>query len=160
MDEFNVCLMGKHSYCSQEMVNLLINGKAISNIHDGNIDIGGAIIKGLNRKCEIGQLSLFEYFNNLKVGSYAKKPLFPIYVICSESHYSTIFSIEYDQNRASFDMFYYDSLANQKEDIRLTLTPGKRQGEKRDFIPPIEQCLFTKWDETLQVDWNGTEPLL
>jgi hypothetical protein len=67
MDAFNVCLMGQHSYCTQDMVNLLIIGKAISNLYDGDIDIDGTLIKGIKTQSEIGQLSLFEYYNNLKV---------------------------------------------------------------------------------------------
>lgn len=67
MDEMSECLMGKHSYCTQDMVNLILVGKAISNPHDGNIDLGGQLFKGINEPCEIGQLSLFEYYENLKV---------------------------------------------------------------------------------------------
>lgn len=67
MDSFNDSLIGKHSYCTQDMVNLLLNGKAISNLHDDDIDIGGQILQGLKERSEIGQLSLFEYYNNIKV---------------------------------------------------------------------------------------------
>jgi hypothetical protein len=67
MDSFSEALMGRHAYCTQEMVNLLINGKAISNIHDDDVDLGGSILKGLKNVSNIGQLSLFEYYDNIKV---------------------------------------------------------------------------------------------
>lgn len=59
-----------------------------------------------------------------------------------------------------FDVYYYDGLANQTEEIRLTLSLGKRLEDKRDLVPPIELCLQTKWGKDLLVNWNETEPLL
>ncbi|KAJ3320271.1 hypothetical protein HDV06_005415 [Boothiomyces sp. JEL0866] len=161
MDEMSECLMGKHSYCTQDMVNLILIGKAISNPHDGNIDLGGQLFKGINEQCEIGQLSLFEYYENLKIGKHAKEPKYPIYVICSESHYTCMFSTN-QMNSRVFDVYYYDGLANQTEEIRLTLSLGKRvpERDKRDLVPPIELCFQTKWGKDLHVDWNDTEPLL
>ena len=72
MDERDCKLMGRHGYCSQEMVNLIIMGEAISNVHDGDISLGGEpgnekILKGFKTKSKIGQLSLFEHYQNLKV---------------------------------------------------------------------------------------------
>ncbi|KAJ3270894.1 hypothetical protein HDV01_007365 [Terramyces sp. JEL0728] len=161
MDEMSECLMGKHSYCTQDMVNLILIGKAISNPHDGNIDLGGQLFKGISDKCEVGQLSLFEYYENLKIGKNAKEPHHPIFVICSESHYTCMFATS-DTEGKVFDVFYYDGLANQTDEIRLTLSLGKRrvENDKRDLIPPIELCLQTKWGKDLHVDWNDTEPLL
>ncbi|KAJ3259079.1 hypothetical protein HK103_002966 [Boothiomyces macroporosus] len=159
MDEMSECLMGKHSYCTQDMVNLILVGKAISNPHDGNIDLGGQLFKGINEPCEIGQLSLFEYYENLNIGKHAKNPKYPIYVICSESHYTCMFCTG-SMTGDVFDVYYYDGLANQTEEIRLTLSLGKRLEDKRDLVPPIELCLQTKWGKDLHVNWNETEPLL
>ena len=39
MDGENVPLIGAHGYCSQEMVNLLLTGRAVSNTFDGHITI-------------------------------------------------------------------------------------------------------------------------
>ena len=37
MDADNSSLIGAHGYCSQEMVNLLLTGQAVSNTFDGQI---------------------------------------------------------------------------------------------------------------------------
>ena len=37
MDGESLSLMGAHGYCSQEMVNLLLTGQAVSNTFDGQI---------------------------------------------------------------------------------------------------------------------------
>ena len=37
MDAENSPLIGAHGYCSQEMVNLLLTGQAVSNTFDGQI---------------------------------------------------------------------------------------------------------------------------
>ena len=51
---------------------MVLMGEAISNIHDGDINLGGEgsernILKGIKRQCDIGQLSLFEHYNNIRV---------------------------------------------------------------------------------------------
>jgi hypothetical protein len=94
------------------------------------------------------------------VGKLFKEPKFPIFVVCSESHYTVLFSVEKHINSEKIELFFYDSLANQTEEIRLSLEAGMNKVESRDQIPPIELCLFTKWGEKLKVDWNGTEPHL
>jgi ubiquitin carboxyl-terminal hydrolase MINDY-3/4 len=159
MDSFSESLIGRHSYCTQDMVNLILYGKAISNLHDGDLDIDGQIFHGIKKKCEIGQLSLFEYYDNIKVGNFCKNPIFPIYVLCSESHYTVLFS--FLETSDEFDVYYYDELGNQTEDIRLTLKlVGQKTKEERKLVPPIELCLQTKHGHKVMVDWNDTEPLL
>jgi hypothetical protein len=165
MDERDGRLMGRHSYCTQEMVNLVLLGAAISNLHDGNLDLGGEppkILKGIHSQPLVGQLSLFEHYQNLKVGEYCKSPKYPIWVICSESHYTVAFGLQQIAiPSAPFDIFYYDGLANQQQEIRLTLFPnaGKKKSNSPDLAPPIENCLKTKWP-TAKLDWNETEALL
>ena len=43
IDEENGMLMGSHGYCTQEMVNMLLTGKPVSNAFDGvvELDSGG-----------------------------------------------------------------------------------------------------------------------
>ena len=38
-------LMGAHNYCSQEMVNLLLVGRAVGNVFDGDKDLDGTILQ-------------------------------------------------------------------------------------------------------------------
>ena len=39
MDGENTPFIGAHGYCSQEMVNLLLTGRAVSNTFDGSIKL-------------------------------------------------------------------------------------------------------------------------
>ena len=72
-----------------------------------------------------------------------------------------------------FDLFYYDQLSNQQEEIKLTLTllnDGYEGGEDDNngdeiidhhekLVPPLNLCIKTKW-KNVNIDWNNTDPLL
>ncbi len=117
-----------------------------------------------------------------------KSPKYPIFVVCSESHYTVLFCVDakqYPKSRPSsagptmtlspgpaarFDLFFYDGLANQDEEIRLTVEIGHgpkaattysnvKTNQVSELEPPLESCIRTKW-ACAKVDWNGTEPLL
>ncbi|KAI4872328.1 hypothetical protein NFI96_027756, partial [Prochilodus magdalenae] len=131
MDVPTTTLIGAHGYCTQELVNLLLCGQAVSNVFDDEmkLDSGNGnftLLKGIKERCNVGLLSLFEHYNICKVGSYLKTPRFPLWVVCSESHFSVLFSLHEDLasspwNPREFDLYYYDGLANQQEPIRLTV---------------------------------------
>lgn len=181
MDEPGSRIIGQHSYCTQEMVNLILVGEAISNVHDGSIRLGdevdAKVLKGISKPSSIGYLSLFEHYDSLKVGENLKCPTYPIFVVCSESHYTVLFGLEtsivqnnrrvaspLSQEKKSFDLFYWDGLANQMDEIRLTIRLGKDGGfssvsNPKDLTPPLECCIRTKW-KNAAVDWNDSEPLL
>ncbi|KAB7506909.1 hypothetical protein Anas_05678 [Armadillidium nasatum] len=81
----------------------------------------------------------------------------------NESHYSVAFAR--DQNIArdeplqdSFDIYYYDGLALQEDEIRLTIDVSK-EPKNAENVPPLELCLRTKWPNA-HISWNGTEPIL
>lgn len=62
----------------------------------------------------------------VQVGCFLKTPRFPIWVVCSESHFSVLFSLQPEllrdwRTERLFDLYYYDGLANQQEQIRLTI---------------------------------------
>jgi len=88
-------------YANQEFVNLFITGRATSNLFDGQkkfADDTGAsedeiIMGGIGERGDVGFLTLFEAFKSLEVGVHLKVPVCPIWVVCSESHYSTLFSV-------------------------------------------------------------------
>lgn len=171
MDEPNGTLMGAHNYCTQEMVNLLLTSKAVSNTFDNvmEVDTGGAeknIFKGLEKQSEIGLLSLFEHYKSCEVGMNFKTPKYPIWVICSESHFSILFSVDRNllddwKSEKKFDLYYYDGLARQDEEIKLTIdtTQDCPEYKDTDLVPPLEHCIRTRWKNAV-VDWNGTEPIL
>ncbi|XP_064401661.1 probable ubiquitin carboxyl-terminal hydrolase MINDY-4 isoform X2 [Halichondria panicea] len=171
MDESNGHLIGAHGYCTQELVNLLLTGVAVSNVFDGEVDMGSKgkeklVLRGLNKQSEIGLLSLFEHYQSCMVGSNYKDPVYPIWVICSESHFSVLFShqrwlLENPRLQRRFDLHYYDGLANQDEAIRLTIDNAEGRGSLVEdaLTPPLELCIRTKW-RSVTVSWNGSEPIL
>uniref|UniRef100_A0A8C0H694 Ubiquitin carboxyl-terminal hydrolase MINDY n=1 Tax=Chelonoidis abingdonii TaxID=106734 RepID=A0A8C0H694_CHEAB len=124
-------LIGTHGYCTQELVNLLLTGKAVSNVFNDVIELDSGngnitILKGITNRSDIGLLSLFEHYDVCQVGCYLKTPRYPIWVVCSESHFSVLFCLRKDllgdwKTERRFDLYYYDGLANQEEEIRLTV---------------------------------------
>ncbi|KAM6339384.1 putative ubiquitin carboxyl-terminal hydrolase MINDY-4 [Podargus strigoides] len=164
-------LIGSHGYCTQELVNLLLTGKAVSNVFNNVIELDSGngnitILKGVTSRSDIGLLSLFEHYDVCQVGCYLKTPKYPIWLVCSESHFSVLFCLEKDllgdwKTERSFDLYYYDGLANQEEEIRLTVdtTQMCTEDKENDLTPPLEHCIRTKWQGAV-IDWNGTEPIL
>ncbi|XP_030846284.1 probable ubiquitin carboxyl-terminal hydrolase MINDY-4 isoform X1 [Strongylocentrotus purpuratus] len=170
MDNIENTLLGAHGYCTQEMVNLIVTGKAMSNVFNDTIELGSGRditrLKGLSGRSDIGFLSLFEHYKSCQVGTYYKTPRFPIWVVCSESHFSVLFSLKKEligdwRMERHFDLYYYDGLAKQQEEIRLTVdtTQTCPPADGDDLIPPLEHCIRTKWPEAV-VNWNGSEPIL
>lgn len=163
-------LMGAHGYCSQEMVHLCLLGKAISNTFDGDKVLdksSGFVLKGITNRSEVGLLSLFEHYDSIVVGDFLKTPNFPIWLICSESHFTVLFGTQRGLQRSSMadkrpiDLYYYDQLNRAQESlIKLTIDCSKlSRGNTSSLISPIEHCIRTKWLDA-SIDWNGAEPLL
>ncbi|NXP45262.1 MINY4 hydrolase, partial [Heliornis fulica] len=164
-------LIGSHGYCTQELVNLLLTGKAVSNVFNNVIELDSGngnitILKGVTSRSDIGLLSLFEHYDVCQVGCYLKTPKYPIWLVCSESHFSVLFCLEKDllgdwKTERRFDLYYYDGLANQEEEIRLTVdtTQVCAEDKENDLIPPLEHCIRTRWQGAV-IDWNGSEPIL
>merc|ERR1711998_707938 len=101
------------------------------------------------------------------VGEHYKQPKLPIFVVCSESHYSTLFSTDTvvaaqpNVSGGDFDIMYYDELGRQEEPIRLSVelepfepVPDTRN-DKNALTPPLEHCIRTRWPGA-RVDWNGS----
>lgn len=66
------------------------------------------------------------WLSSSKVGAYLKTPRYPIWVVCSESHFSVLFGLQRELftnegGGTEFDLYYFDGLANQQEEIRLTV---------------------------------------
>ncbi|XP_069006659.1 probable ubiquitin carboxyl-terminal hydrolase MINDY-4 isoform X2 [Embiotoca jacksoni] len=173
MDVPTTTLIGAHGYCTQELVNLLICGRAVSNVFDNDMELDSGngnitLLKGIKDHCDVGLLSLFEHYNICKVGAFLKTPCYPVWVVCSESHFSVLFGLQRElltneDKGLEFDLYYYDGLANQQEEIRLTVSVGKLslscQDDDTDLIPPLDLCIRTRWEDAF-VNWNDTEPIL
>ncbi|XP_027430588.1 probable ubiquitin carboxyl-terminal hydrolase MINDY-4 isoform X1 [Zalophus californianus] len=164
-------LIGAHGYCTQELVNLLLTGKAVSNVFNDVVELDSGngnitLLKGIAARSDVGFLSLFEHYNVCQVGCFLKTPRFPIWVVCSESHFSVLFSLQPEllqdwRAERLFDLYYYDGLANQQEQIRLSVDTTQTIPEDRDneLIPPLELCIRTRW-KGAAVNWNGSDPIL
>lgn len=175
MDETGSFLVAAHGYCTQELVNLLITGSAVSNVFDGQQRLeGGTRLQGIKQRSSIGLLTLFEWYKYMEVGTYLKDPVDPVWVVCSESHFSTLYASERREEwRPPFDLHYYDGLAQQEAPITLSLSEsptgghsavagdsfqGRGASEGR-AVPPLEYVIETKW-AGVEVDWNGTEKIM
>lgn len=162
-DYDDATLIGAHGYCTQELVNLCLVGRACSNVFDGVKNFDQTVLKGVEEQGDVGFLTLFEHYNNLVVGEHLKSPKVPIWVLQSESHYTVLFCLDRNGTTSSkFDLYYYDELANQEEEIRLTIDTSRRTAPKKDptLEPPINECVRTKWGSNAWVDWNGVDPIL
>lgn len=174
MDSPDLPLLAAHGYCSQEMVNLFLVGQAISNSFDGTVTLGGengsseiTKLRGIHERSDIGMLSLFEHYQSIRVGENLKTPNYPIWLICSESHFSVLFArVQGVQNtnladRQSIQLMFYDGLAMQDELVKLTVDCSKSEfcNDDEDLVPPLEHCIRTKWRDAY-VNWNGHPKIL
>ncbi|GAB6023895.1 hypothetical protein CHUAL_008631 [Chamberlinius hualienensis] len=162
MDDPQISIIGKHGYCSQELVNLLLTGEASSNVFDGNVILdekSSLLLKGVQNTSEIGFLTLMEHSNTCKVGKRLKHPEYPIWVICSESHFSVLFCKQpfgdKDLINSPVDIFYYDTLSRQEDEIHLTLTHDENAQSKLDVASPLEHCIRTRSEFLIFIMING-----
>lgn len=73
MDMRDNSLLTEHGYASQELINIMLVGKAASNVFNGDKDMGdNFILKGIHKQSEIGFLTLFEAYGYFQVGSFYK----------------------------------------------------------------------------------------
>jgi hypothetical protein len=59
---FDHAVIGSYGHCNQELVNLLLTGRATSNVFDGTKLIGdsGITLKGIAQQSEVGYLTHLE----------------------------------------------------------------------------------------------------
>jgi len=95
----NPTFIGEHSYATQELVNLLLTGRARSNVFDGDRTLAGddgsgdeVHLHGIPARSDVGFLTLFESYQYMQCGSHLKQPRVPVWVMCAESHYSVLFA--------------------------------------------------------------------
>jgi Domain of unknown function (DUF4205) len=89
-------LIVRFGNCSQELLNLLLVGRATTGIHDSSPEgtqVSGLTLKGISKHPFVGLLSLLEAFSFAKVGEYLKNPIFPLFILGSESHFTLLFSL-------------------------------------------------------------------
>lgn len=92
MDDSQARLTSNFGHCSQELINLLLTGQAVSNVFDNTLRPSGELIcRGIQQRPDIGYLSQLEALRYLEVGGFYKTPKFPIWVVASSSHFTTMF---------------------------------------------------------------------
>ncbi|KAJ8025334.1 Ubiquitin carboxyl-terminal hydrolase MINDY-3 [Holothuria leucospilota] len=85
---------GTFGHGSQSLINLMLTGRAISNIFDFEKDIAGFKMKGIIQQSEIGFLTLLENLRYCEVGSFLKSCRYPIWLLGSETHLTVFFTRE------------------------------------------------------------------
>lgn len=91
-------LVQRFGHSSQDLVNLLLCGRAVSNVHDGVKFVGSPgeqwEMGGIPFQLEIGYLTVLESLRYSKVGDFMKVPKYPIWVIGSQSHFTVAFGMD------------------------------------------------------------------
>ena len=85
-------LTSQFGHCSQELINLILTGRATTNVFDHTVDMSGLVIHGISKRPSIGYLTQLESLRYCSVGTYYKTPIYPIWVIGSQSHFTVLFS--------------------------------------------------------------------
>lgn len=95
MEDTNEPLIdAKYGHGSQSLVNLLLTGRAVTNVFDLDKDVSGLKLKGISQQSVVGFLTILEALRYCKVGSFLKTPQYPVWVIGSETHLTVAFSTE------------------------------------------------------------------
>ncbi|GFU31120.1 probable ubiquitin carboxyl-terminal hydrolase MINDY-4 [Nephila pilipes] len=170
MDDPNNHLIGKDGYCSQEVINLILIGKAVPNLFDGDLELnsGGTettLLRGIPKQSKIGLLSLYEYQETCTVGNNYKNPIYPIWILLADSHFTVLFAVSKDilkkrKSKDSFHLYHYDGLAKQHAEITYTINPAANTSTppKNKTLPIVIRCIYTRWPyasiETNEKDVN------
>lgn len=159
-DDPSLPLVQRFGHSSQDLVNLMICGRAVSNVHDGLKVLGGrqgiscsteslqedsCVLKGIPSRCPIGFLTILEAMRYSKVGSYLKYPSNPIWVIGSSSHYTVLFSCDESVGKLS-------KLQEEEQRVRQVFLEFDVQED--GFIPASMQPALL---EALQLSENDRD---
>eukprot|EP00371_Babesia_bovis_P003383 XP_001612030.1 hypothetical protein [Babesia bovis T2Bo] len=118
MDDPEMPLIGLYGHSSQELVNLMLQGKAVSNVFDGEKTLPGADqsvpyrLKGIEAKGNVGFLTEREATRHCQVGSFYKNPRFPVWVLGSYSHYTVLFAVDVNLSKLTEYEIQKDNILN------------------------------------------------
>ncbi|EDV28476.1 uncharacterized protein TRIADDRAFT_51423 [Trichoplax adhaerens] len=161
MDDPEKILLTENERCSQELINLLLVGKAVSYVFNGILDYDYKLRKplqqplfGIDKRGVVGLLTLMEHVaeGNYTVGSKLKTPKYPIWVVNIELSFAVIFSCKRDllndwKAERQFHLWYYTGLVSQTELQRIHIdTLQTYMPKNKDNVEPlINHCIRTKW---------------
>mmetsp|Transcript_46393 Transcript_46393/g.99139 ORF Transcript_46393/g.99139 Transcript_46393/m.99139 type:complete len:619 (-) Transcript_46393:217-2073(-) len=105
MDDPSAPLVGVFGHCSQELVNLCLAGRAVTNVFDGSVTFedGGDVLtlQGICQRPICGFLSALEPLKLCEVGALLKQPQYPLWVVGTQTHYSLLLSAECHVNQVA-----------------------------------------------------------
>lgn len=93
-DSSEVLIDSVHGHGSQSLINLLITGNAVTNLWDGEREVCGLKLQGIPSRSSIGFLTQLEHLRYTEVGWNLKNPVYPIWILGSETHLTVLFSLE------------------------------------------------------------------
>lgn len=143
MDDPSASLVGVFGHCSQELVNLCLTGKCVTNIFDGTVtfeDDGDVLnLRGIQEQPEIGFLSALEPLKLCEVGSLFKRPRYPLWIIGTSTHYSLLFSRD---SRASVLPDPQECIQAENISLPLLHFNGKDFGVERPTLRTVDLTLL------------------
>ncbi|GIQ85124.1 hypothetical protein KIPB_006750, partial [Kipferlia bialata] len=91
----DACLLSpSHDNCNQELVSLMLTGRACSNVFEGDRDMGGGmVLRGVpsRARCDVGFLSIFEAHGYHTIAPSLKHRVScPVWVCFNEAHYTVL----------------------------------------------------------------------
>jgi hypothetical protein len=167
-DDPNGTLVAEHSYCSVELVLMLLLGYTASNVFEGDRPLDSMVLHGVKTApghVDVGFLSIFEHYGYLTVAPALKLPTEDTWVVLNESHFSLaartgapIGSIAGLFGPVPLEVSYYDQMLGQPGPITLKLVPdaGCAEGEDAPYMDKLLRTICPG----VGVVWHGHEPLL
>jgi hypothetical protein len=96
-------VIGQFGHCNQDLINLLLTGRATSNVFDGEMSLGDGMgdlcVRGVDRTCDIGYLTHLEALRYCQVSIY--------HVSSSMLWFLLLLIIYYDINHLSIHRHLY-----------------------------------------------------
>jgi len=83
-----------HGHGSQSLINMMITGRAVNNVWDNDKQVTGLTLHGIPHQANVGFLTLLEHLRYCEVGWYLKNPVYPVWLLASETHLTVLFSCE------------------------------------------------------------------
>ncbi|KAK0048918.1 inactive ubiquitin carboxyl-terminal hydrolase MINDY-4B [Biomphalaria pfeifferi] len=179
---FKLKLLSDMEDPTQSLINLALTGSATPHLHNGELlydDKGNLLphpVHGIQTRSQIG----FMFWDKgedpekrTEVGSMLKTPKNPIWVSKVNGQFGLLFSLNPDlvsdwRVENKFTMWYYTGVLSQVKPTVLFIETrvgrprpktGLQRREEENKIPPLENCIMTKWYGA-DVKWNGTVPFV
>lgn len=124
MDSPSNTLLNGDGQCSNELLNLMMQGRAVSNFFNDTTNSSGGNRKGPKERSDIGLLSCSD-----KLGSYYMTPKWPVWLVrLDKSHLGVIFSLKKEilndwKAECIFNLYFIEYFKVKPEQLvrRLTL---------------------------------------